>query len=319
MNARYIKLHTISNPFVSGGGNTLPTNIANTLTESTDDNVFVPSISLLKEYVQNASLGNLFSNGTQLSFFGTSTQGEVGVDVIGPSGPMNSKMSMNTQFDSLVFDPTDFHLSTLSGKLNIQSNAIKYVSVDDKIQTTTERVDGINFVSNSQVQITDEIAHNKHNIQFHVLQSNTSNEMFKLDTDTTFLTQYPEISSYPFIWGESIQALNIQVDTIKNSYIFTGTQTNRVNVSIQCVYQWINADLPYRFRFDMYTVHEGQTNPVFSEQIGFSDVFHSIHAYTKSIILQLRPNEEIYFNIKFDNPFSLKIYESSYLYMEYID
>ncbi len=313
MNSRYIRLHVISNPFVSGGGSSIPTNIANSLEESTDDDLFVPSITLLKQYIQNASLGNVFSNGTHLSFYDTTLQGEVGIDIIGPESSLSNK-TFQTQYDSMYFNPTDFHLSTLSGKLNVQTRALKYVSVDDNPTHLSQRLEGLNFRSNRNIRIENEIANNRHNVYFHLLRYN---DIYSLLSDTVIPADSP--TNTPFVWNEMIHNQEIVLNPITQCYVYTGTTALRCIIHFQFLYQWVGADIPYRFRINLYTVLNGQRTDVFSDYSSIENLVDTINSYTNTFLLQLTTNEEIHVNILFDAPYDLRILETSYFYTEYIE
>lgn len=319
MNSRYVKLHVISNPFVSGGGggggDGTSTSIATSLDESLDDDVFVPSVSLLKQYVQNASLGTLFGNGTHLSFVSTGIDGKLELDIIGPEGSLTSKQ-YTAAYDSLIFDPTDFHMTSVVGGIRIQNNAIKYVSVDNNPEHLSERVSGLNFRSNRNIRITNQIENDKHNLYFHLLRYN---DIYGLVSDAVIPSASPNTTVHKFIWDELIHDQEIVLDSVKRCYVYTGTSDVRAILHFQFLYQWVDADLPYRFRLDIYTMLNGQKYELYCENVGLTNLFDVINSYTNTLLVQLSTNEEIHFEIIHDTAYSLKIMESSYFYTEYIE
>ncbi len=317
MNAKFIKIHvegTVPGLVTSSRGSV---NVASTLDGVDDEKTTAPSIALMKEYVDNISFSALFSNGANLNFLApTLTNGEVELDVVGPDGPVTKDYPLSSIYESLRFDPSDFHLSSIAGKLNIETRALKRVGVDDTVSPTMVEI--LNFLSNSNIRVEHEVDEetNRHNIGFHL---NRYNDIFKRAGEIVLGHDYPNIVRHKITWDETLNNQFVQYEPSEQAYQYIGPSVGKVMFHIQMLYDWVNSDLAYRFRLNIYMTDNGDRQDVFTEAVGINDIVNSVSAYTNTVLLELQPLQYVHFEMLFDAEFPFKIFASSFLFTEYID
>ena len=321
------------------------------ITSDLTDGLFLdriaPSIPLMKTYI-NSQLSSIdFGSITAGPPGPTGPRGSQGVQgPTGPQGPTGKDGSGSlvqcgntifNNYNTLHFLSTDFVLDQTGDTINIKS-AINTTTLDQldsilgllsdtydqtqvdailssisendiNVDDETEYAASYKLKSNRSISIHSEVINNKKHISFKHIKYN---DMFTTETGVDITTIQQNLV-LPDVVVSDLFTLS------DDAYVYTGTTSFNISIRMQFKYEWIGADLPYKFILNAYKMNAAQRTDICHLYVGGFDLEDVPNLFNRTIMLTVTPGDMFYFNVHKCIDYTIRLLPNSYICFEYND
>jgi len=283
-----------------------------------------PSVTLMKTYI-NSSLSNIDFGGIMVGPTGAPGQdGLDGKDGSGVGVIQNGSVSF-TEYDTLNFTSSDFSLTRTGNTINIKStlpsnlvNQINTIatalSSDTNLGLTVDEEttfsNSYKLRSTKTISIRSEHINNSKHILFKQIKYN---DMFTITDSPLEIVDIQKNIVLPNVIVSDL----FNASTEDSSYTYTGDDMLNIHLHMQFKYDWVAADLPYKFILNVFKLNEDERTDLCHLYVGGFDLENVFNLFNRSILCTVYPGDVLYFNIHKCVEYTLRLLEDSFIYIDY--